>query len=109
MHDPFAALQDEMLRGLVRTPVIVDDDHRAVHAFFDRVEKSMDSTVVIIDNHRCAYQATQHLILQGCKRIMHITASLTRNVYAERYRGYRDALSDHSLPFDEALLVVSDL
>src|ERR1043165_2536715 len=38
--------------------------------FFDRVEDNSDSTKVIIDNYKCGYQATQHLIEQGCKRIV---------------------------------------
>lgn len=77
--------------------------------FFDRVEKSFDNTVVVIDNYKCGYQATQHLIEQGCKRIVHITSSLARNVYAERYQGYRDALANNGLPFDESFLLINDL
>jgi LacI family transcriptional regulator len=77
--------------------------------FFDRVEKDNDSTVVIIDNYKCGYEATKHLIEQGCKRIAHITSNLTRNVYAERYRGYRDALFDAGLAFDENLVIVGNL
>jgi len=77
--------------------------------FFDRVEKNSDYTVVVIDNHRCGYQATRHLISQGCSRIVHVTSSLVRNVYAERYRGYRDALADNGIPFDEELVMINDL
>ena len=77
--------------------------------FFDRVEQDGNNTVVIIDNYKCGYQATQHLIEQGCKRIVHVTASLKRNVYSERYKGYRDALFDNGIPFDESLLIVKDL
>ena len=77
--------------------------------FFDRVEQNDVSTVVIIDNYKCGYRATQHLIEQGCKKIVHVTASLNRNVYSERYRGYRDALFDARIPFDESLLIVKDL
>src|SRR5688572_4819022 len=44
--------------------------------FFDRVEENTDSTVVVIDNAKAGYQATQHLIEQGCKRIVHVTSSL---------------------------------
>src|ERR1044071_9208494 len=50
--------------------------------FFDRVEQDDDSTVVVIDNYKCGYQATEHLVEQGCKKIVHVTASLNRNVYA---------------------------
>lgn len=77
--------------------------------FFDRVEQDNDNTVVIIDNYKAGYQATQHLIEQGCKKIVHVTSSLKRNVYSERYRGYRSALSDHGIQFDESLLIVNDL
>ena len=77
--------------------------------FFDRVEQNETNTVVVIDNAKCGYLATQHLIEQGCRRIAHITASLKRNVYSLRYKGYQDALFDNKLPLDESLLVVSDL
>ncbi|HEV8284160.1 MAG TPA: LacI family DNA-binding transcriptional regulator [Chitinophagaceae bacterium] len=77
--------------------------------FFDRVEQDADNTVVIIDNYKCGYQATQHLIEQGCKKIAHVTASLNRNVYSLRYKGYRDALFDNGISFSENLLIVKDL
>jgi LacI family transcriptional regulator len=77
--------------------------------FFDRVEQDNDNTVVIIDNYKCGYQATQHLIEQGCKKIAHVTASLNRNVYSQRYKGYRDALFDNGISFSENLLMVKDL
>lgn len=77
--------------------------------FFDRVEQDGNNTVVIIDNRLCGYQATQHLIEQGCKRIVHVTSSLRRNVYSQRFMGYKDALSNAGIPFDESLLIVNDL
>jgi LacI family transcriptional regulator len=77
--------------------------------FFDRVEQNENSTVVIIDNAKCGYIATKHLIDQGCKKIAHITSSLKRNVYSQRYKGYRDALFDNGIEFDETLLIVGDL
>src|SRR5665647_185930 len=77
--------------------------------FFDRVEQEGNNTVVVIDNDKCGYQATQHLIQQGCKRIVHITSSLKRNVYAKRFKGYKDALFDNGIPYDEKLLIINDL
>ncbi len=77
--------------------------------FFDRVEEGGDSTVVIIDNYKSGYVATQHLVDQGCKRIAHITSSLARNVYAQRYKGYKDALRDNEIAFDERLVLVKNL
>lgn len=77
--------------------------------FFDRVEQEGNNTVVIIDNQKCGFQATQHLIEQGCKRIIHITSSLKRNVYSLRFKGYKDALAESGIPFDESLLMINDL
>ena len=77
--------------------------------FFDRVEQDGNNTVVIIDNAKCGYIATSHLIEQGCKRIAHVTSSLKRNVYSQRYKGYRDALFDHGIAFEEDMLLVNDL
>ncbi|HET7897320.1 MAG TPA: LacI family DNA-binding transcriptional regulator, partial [Flavisolibacter sp.] len=77
--------------------------------FFDRVEQDGNRTVVVIDNQKCGYVATEHLIQQGCKRIAHVTSSLTRNVYALRHKGYRDALLDNEYKVDDKLLIIGDL
>ena len=74
--------------------------------FFDRVFENSDGTKVIINNFQAGYDATSHLIQQGCKRIAHVTSSLKRNVYSERLRGYKQALQDHKLKFDEKLIVI---
>lgn len=77
--------------------------------FFDRVEENIENTKVIIDNYKCGYQATEHLIEQGCKRIVLVTASLKRNVYAQRYKGYKDALTKYKIKLDDKLVIVKDL
>jgi LacI family transcriptional regulator len=77
--------------------------------FFDRVFEHPQCTSVVIDNCRAAYEVTEHLISQGCKRIAHITASLKRNVYADRLKGYRQALLDGGLDYDEKLVFINNL
>lgn len=77
--------------------------------FFDRVHESDDTVSIIIDNYRNGYDMTRHLAGQGCSRIMHITGNLKRNVYRERFRGYQQALEDEELPYDESLLLISEL
>ncbi len=77
--------------------------------FFDRVEQTGNHAAVIIDNYKCGYQATQHLIKQGCKKIVHVTSSLKRNVYSERFKGYKDALFDNGISFNENLVIINDL
>ncbi len=77
--------------------------------FFDRVFCQSNCICVVIDNFKLGYDATQHLIDQGCRKIATITGNINRNVYNDRLRGFRQALSDNSVPFDEDLLIVSNL
>src|SRR5687768_10082798 len=41
--------------------------------FFDRVMEHEHSTSILVDNRQAGYNATKHLVDQGCKRIVHIT------------------------------------
>jgi LacI family transcriptional regulator len=77
--------------------------------FFDRVFEHPLYTSVIIDNYAAGYAMTRHLIEQGCKRIVHLTANTKRNVYAERLRGYKQALTDHEITPDENLIFINSL
>jgi len=77
--------------------------------FFDRVDESSDQTHVIIDNYKCGYVATKHLIEQGCKRIVILTSNLKRNVYFQRHRGYKDALFDADIAYKKEYVLVKDL
>ena len=77
--------------------------------FFDRVVDDKNCTNILIDNRKAAYEATTHLIKQGCKRIVHITATPKRNVYVDRLQGYKHALQDNGLKFKEEYLIISNL
>jgi LacI family transcriptional regulator len=77
--------------------------------FFDRVEQHESCTNILIDNRQAAYDATQHLIQQGSSRIVHITATPKRNVYVDRLHGYKQALTDHNIPFREELIIINNL
>jgi LacI family transcriptional regulator len=77
--------------------------------FFDRVFCQCNCICIVIDNFKAGYDATQHLIDQGCRKIVCVTGNLNRNVYNDRFRGFRLALSDNSVPYDESLLIVTNL
>ncbi|MBL0744538.1 LacI family DNA-binding transcriptional regulator [Chryseolinea lacunae] len=77
--------------------------------FFDRVFEHPQCTSIVIDNFKAGYEVTQHLIDQGCKRIAHVTGNIMRNVYSDRLRGYKQALANAGLPFDEALVYYCNL
>ena len=77
--------------------------------FFDRVLEHPLCTNIIIDNKKAAYEATKHLIEQGCKNIIHVTGPLARNVYSDRFSGYRSALQDFGLEFHDANVMITKL
>jgi LacI family transcriptional regulator len=77
--------------------------------FFDRVGDCKGCISIVIDNYKAGYEATSHLIEQGSTRIVHIGGNLLRNVYSERYRGYKQALSDNNIEFDQELVFISDM
>jgi len=77
--------------------------------FFDRAFATNENTSVVIDNYQAAYKVTAHLLEQGCKRIMHIGGNMLRDVYANRLKGYKDALEEYNIPFNPDLLYVCNL
>ncbi|MEJ6980882.1 LacI family DNA-binding transcriptional regulator [Pedobacter sp. P351] len=77
--------------------------------FFDRVFEHKKCPNVIIDNFQAGYEISRHLIKTGAKRIMHISGNLSRNVYSERFRGFKAALNEFKLPFADELLIVNNL
>lgn len=77
--------------------------------FFDRGEQHANSTNIMIDNKNAAYEATKHLIEQGCKRIVHITALPKRNVYVDRLNGYKKALQENNIDCREDYVIINNL
>lgn len=77
--------------------------------FFDRVMEHENSTSILIDNRQAAYNATKHLIEQGCRRLVHITAPPRQNVYKDRLRGFKDALSDFKLKYKDEQTIITNL
>lgn len=77
--------------------------------FYDRTLDKGEYDNVKIDNFKAAYDITTHLIKQSCKRILHITASQRRDVYADRLAGYKQALKDSKITFNEEYVLVTDL
>lgn len=77
--------------------------------FFDRVAEHPACTSIVIDNRKAGYDATMHLIAQGCKRIVHVAGNLNRNVYADRLAGYTRALEENGIPVRQDLIIMNNL
>lgn len=72
--------------------------------FVDRVPDQFNSYRVVIDNYQAGYNATKHLLDEGCKRIAHFAGSQRMNVYRDRKKGYINALKDAGLKVDPDLV-----
>lgn len=70
--------------------------------FFDRVADEVRTHKVILNNFKGAYEATTHLISQGYRKIAHVTHSAHLTLARERLAGYRQALEDNHIAFNDA-------
>ncbi len=77
--------------------------------FFDRTADELLASQVTINDYESAYQATEHLIEQGYRQIVHFTSHIKIGIYLERLRGYKQALSDNGIKFDQNLIVESNM
>jgi DNA-binding LacI/PurR family transcriptional regulator len=60
------------------------------------------------DNQKGAYQAAEHLVELGHRRIAYVANPHSCGTALDRLTGYRMALADHGIPFDERLAVEGD-
>lgn len=76
---------------------------------FDRSDDSLHVGSVIIDDYLGAFRATEHLITQGCKKIVHFCGPQNVSIYRERRRGYIEALQKYGLPVLDEYIYDSNL
>lgn len=69
--------------------------------FIDRIPVGCREQAVIIDNVRAAYEATNHLIALGHRRIAIIAGRLPISTGHDRVEGYRKAMQEAHLPIRE--------
>lgn len=77
--------------------------------FFDRTKEELGIPAVVIDDYKGAFQATEHLIKEGCKRIAHIGGPQHSDIFIARSLGYKDALRKHGLKVEDELIVTGNL
>jgi len=75
--------------------------------FFDRVHDDIEGVKIATDDYESAYNAVQHLIENGCKKIGYLLALNTLSTGKKRLQGYLDALKFSHLPDDEKLIMES--
>jgi len=88
----YAHIESVMQKGL---PIV----------FFDRVANELESSKVIVDDFLGGYQATQHLLQQGYKRIAHLAGPGTLDMAYHRLDGYKKAHEEAGVEIDEELIL----
>jgi LacI family transcriptional regulator len=62
------------------------------------------SSKIIIDDQKAAFNAVEHLIKKGCKKIAHIRGPLNPQNSIDRFLGYKKALEKNNITFDPKLV-----
>ncbi len=71
---------------------------------FDRYDENMHCPVVATDNKTAVKEAIKHLVSLGHRRIACITGPVNSFSYASRFDGYKEALSEEGIEFDDRLV-----
>jgi LacI family transcriptional regulator len=74
----------------------------------DRDVAGLGASAVMLDNEAAAHAAVEHLIGLGHRRVGMITGRPPISSTIERERGYRRALREAGLPFDEHLVLTGE-
>jgi len=76
--------------------------------FFDRIPAELQTHSVSVDDTEGAFQAVNHLLAIGRKRIAHLAGPTTLNISKDRRNGYLKALRLAGIPPEERLCPVAD-
>ncbi|MBZ0283999.1 MAG: LacI family transcriptional regulator [Anaerolineae bacterium] len=109
-------MEAERVAGLIIVPAHSDNSQDLNHLkkagipiiLLDRAVKDVQVDTIRVDNERGSYEAVNHLIGLGYRRIATITGSLQLTTGQERYQGYRTALQAAGMPLNEALVKFGD-
>jgi DNA-binding LacI/PurR family transcriptional regulator len=92
VFDHFKKIQDKKM------PMVV----------FDRVTPFLKAPGVRIDNEDGGFQATEHLLQQGYKRIAILAGPKNLDISNQRLNGYLKALKKYKISPDENLIIYCD-
>ncbi|MFT4024597.1 MAG: LacI family DNA-binding transcriptional regulator [Flavihumibacter sp.] len=72
---------------------------------FDRASDELGVSSVVVNDYAGAFEATRHLIQQGCRHIAHIGGQQHVTIFNQRLKGYVDALRAHQIPVNNDLVL----
>ncbi|WP_162126727.1 LacI family DNA-binding transcriptional regulator [Flavobacterium phycosphaerae] len=87
---------DEHIKDIIRKEI--------PFVMFDKISKLIPCSKVIINDQKAAFNAVEHLISKGCKKIAHIRGPVNPQNAIDRFLGYKKALEKNNIPFDPKLV-----
>ena len=80
--------------------------HRRIPiVIMDRMYKNYDGNYVLSNDFQGAYNAVDHLIRNGYRRIAHIGSTDAESIGLERQRGYRRALQSNGIEINDKYII----
>lgn len=109
-------LRNQLVDGVIVSALPIDDPFVAQLLEFEvpfvmigrPEDEATNISYVNVDNVGGAFQATNHLLRLGRKRIATITGHLNTTVGCDRRQGYIEALNSRGLAVDEVLITEGD-
>lgn len=66
------------------------------------------ASCIRIDNHLGAYRAAEHLILQGRKKLLHVTGDMNYTASLDRFNGFVHAMQDYHISITADSIIYAD-
>lgn len=82
--------------------------HDFPYVLIDQADNTRGSTTIDSTSWQGSFEATNYLIGLGHRRIGFITGLIQLSSATERLDGYRAALQQHQIPFDDTLVIEGD-
>lgn len=104
----------QLIDGLIIAPTA--NDHTYLNdvlngsypvVFIDRKPTGYPGDCVLVDGFKASYEAVEQLISKGHKRIAYIGGQLGITTSNERFEGYKKALTDNGVEFDDTIAIHS--
>lgn len=73
--------------------------------FFDRVCHEIETAKITTDDFASSFNATEHLIQNGCRDIAYLSLSENLSIDNKRKQGYLEALHKYDIPVNEARII----
>lgn len=111
VHELLRMVKEKELGGVIlignisKSAILEFHKKKVLFILVDNYPHNLDVTTIIPDNRKGTYDAVKYLIKLGHRRIAFLTAPLDEPVSKERFEGYKMALSEAGIAFQDELVV----